>query len=147
MRKVRFVMNLFAMITTCVLTAVGVITTVISPVEKIESYTCWQILVVSFLCAVSTLVYPWDRVMKKGEFYLRGFLHYLMINAIVLGAGQWFGWYDVSNPFSVLVMVIIIAIIFVVVSAISWKKSKADADAMNERLLEYQRRNLETGKK
>lgn len=138
MKKFCFVMNCFAVITCCVVAAVAVFTTVIFPVESISPYITWQILLVSFLCAVSTLVYPWDKELKKGKFRLIITLHYIIINIIVLGFGILFDWYNYDNLLNVLTMIIMIAVIFAVVSVVSWKKSERDAKVMNEKLQKYQ---------
>lgn len=143
MKKFCFVMNCFAVITCCVVAAVAVFTTVIFPAEMISPYITWQILLVSFLCAVSTLIYPWDRGFKKSEFKLRIALHYIIINIIVLGFGHLFDWYATDNMLNIIVMVIMIAVIFAVVSVVSWKKSEQDAKVMNENLQKYQNYVLE----
>lgn len=138
MKKFWFVMNCFAVITCCVVAAVAAFTTVIFPAESISPYITWQILLVSFLCAVSTLVYPWDKELKKGKFRLIIALHYILINIIVLGFGILFDWYNYDNLLNVLTMIIMIAVIFAVVSVVSWKKSEMDAKVMNEKLQKYQ---------
>jgi len=94
----------------------------------------WQILLVSFLCSISTLIYPWDGDMKKSVIRLRIAIHYIMINGIVLGAGQLFSWYDVTDVFSTAMMLLSIALIFVIVSAGSWRKARREAEKMNEEL-------------
>lgn len=143
MKKFCFVMNCFAIITCCVVAAVAVFTTVIYPVEKISPYITWQILLVSFLSAVSTLIYPWDKEYKKNDFRIRVVLHYIIINIIVLGFGILFDWYATDNMLNIIVMVIMIAVIFAVVSVVSWKKSEQDAKVMNENLQKYQNHVLE----
>lgn len=138
MRKFRFVMDVFTTVTTCVLVAVGLFTTVFFPVERIKSTELWQILIVSFLCAVSVLIYPEDSKARGISFKIQVVVHYLLINAIVLGFGAWFGWYDLKNPLSVFVMALVIAVIFAVVSGVTWRRSKREAQELNERLREYQ---------
>lgn len=48
-----------------------------------------------------------------------------------------FGWYDPQKPDSVIAMTVAIAVIFAIVSGISWGRSARDARRMNERLQEY----------
>ena len=52
----------------------------------------WQILGVSFLCSISTFIYP-DREMSKKASTILMVVHYLIINAIVLGCGLKFVWF------------------------------------------------------
>ena len=125
------------MVSTCVMAVVALFTTVIDPAEWIEPVVLWQALMVSFLCAVSCFIFPWDVVLKKREIWIRTALHYLIINLIVLGFGNWFGWYHIDEWASLLAMLISIAVIYAIVACISWRKSKQDAQRMNERLMQY----------
>lgn len=127
------------MITACVLTATALFTTVIDPVDSITPHTLWQILITSFLCALSALIYPWERAIQKTEFYIRICIHYILINIIVLGCGCRFEWYHPAHFKSVVYMLILIAVIFAIVSLIMWKNSANDARQMNEKLGQYQK--------
>lgn len=140
MRKIRFLFEVFSMVTACVIIAVALFTTVLDPVDTLEPAILWQIPCISFLCSLGCLIYPWDRPLGKREMGVRIVIHYLLINGIVLTAGFWFRWYRVDNLGSVVVMLITIALIFGIVSAISWRKSAADAKRMNERLREFQQK-------
>lgn len=133
-----FLWNEFCMISTCVLTATALFTTLLSPEDSISPNTLWQVLFVSLLCTLSTLLYPWKRNIKKMGFYIRVATHYLLINAIVLSFGSRFNWYHPTHLKSTLSMLLSIAIIFAAVSFISWSHSAKDAKKMNERLEKYQ---------
>lgn len=134
MKKLKIIMSMFAAITTCVLFATALFTTVFFPLSEVSPSLLWQILVTSFLCAASTLVHQGER--KPAGFIV--FLHYLLINVIVLGAGYFFEWYDVKIMSNVIAMVVLIAVIYVVVIFIFWKKGIKDAEQMNRKLQEYQ---------
>ena len=147
MRKVKFIFRIFLMVTSCVIVSVAIFTTVFNHTDFLEPMILWQIPVVSLLCALGCLIYPWDVVMTKKEMGIRIFLHYLYINAVVMISGWLFDWYNVKSMKSVLYMVISIAVIFVVVSVISWRREAAEAKQMNEKLQEYQKeKGLEKGK-
>ncbi len=75
--------------------------------------------------------------MKKTELLIRIAIHYILINAIVLGFGSQFNWYHPTHLRSILSMLIAIAVIFAAVSVISWSLSAKDAKKMNERLEQY----------
>lgn len=139
MRKVNFIFRIFAMVTTCTVFATAVFTNFISHAESLNPMMLWEIPAVSMLCALGTLIYPWDVSMSKKETGIRIFLHYLYINAVVLVSGWLFDWYNVKSFKSVLYMVISIALIFAVVSAFSWRHEAVEAKRMNERLQEYQK--------
>lgn len=137
-KRLLFLWSEFCMIATCTLTATAFFTTLLSPVETISANTLWQVLLVSFLCTLSTLLYPWERKISKTELYIRIIIHYLLINVIVLGFGSRFGWYEPIHLTSTLSMLFSIAVIFAAVSLISWSHSAKDAKKMNERLEKYQ---------
>ncbi len=126
------------MVTTCVMAVIALFTTVVDPEEWIEPVVLWQALMVAFLCAaLSTFIFPWDRAMKKWEMRIRIAAHYLFINLIVLWFGNQFGWYRINDWISLLAMLISIAVIYAIVSCVSWHKAKQDAQKMNEGLMRY----------
>lgn len=140
MYKLKFIFYIFSTVTTCVLTAVAVFTTLLYPVDTLKSTVLWQILLVSGLCALGSLII-WGREMnpRRGEIVVRTVGHYIYCNVIVLGAGSLFDWYNASNPKSLITMIISVAVVYVVVSVISWRKAARDAEVMNSRLEEYQK--------
>lgn len=138
MRKIRFLIQTFSMVTTCVVFAVAVFTAGINPSEIVDAEIFWQIPLVSALCTLTSLIYPWDREMSKREVIVKTVIHYVLVNVVVLSSGAFFNWYDPSHFRNVCAMVLVIALIFGVVSIISWRKSAADAARMNERLEKYQ---------
>ena len=101
MRKMKTVLNKFMAITTGELLAVGFFTNILYPIDSITSDIFWQILFTSFLCALSTLIYPDDRISTRKAIMLM-IIHYFIIIAIVLGCGYLFGWYlsliHISEP-------------------------------------------------
>ena len=139
MRKIRFLMRTFSMVMTGVVFAVAVFTTVINPTETVETKLLWQMILVSALCTLASLIYPWDRAMSKTETIVRILIHYVYINVVVLWGGAFFDWYNPSRFGNIAAMMFAIAIIFGVVSVISWRKSAVDAARMNEKLEEYQK--------
>ncbi|MCM1191173.1 MAG: DUF3021 domain-containing protein [Butyrivibrio sp.] len=136
-RKMKFLADVFSMITSCIVIAVAVFTTVINPIERIQSVILWQIPAASLVLTLVSLIYPWDRPMGKLEIVLRTAVHYVLINLIVLGAGVIFDWYDPTNWRNVIAMLVSIAVIFALVDGISWRRSAREAREMNEKLKEY----------
>ncbi len=139
MRKMKMVLNKFMAITTGQLFAVGFFTNILYPIDSITSDIFWQILFTSFLCALSTLIYPDDKI-STGKAVMVSIIHYFIIIAIVLGCGYVFGWYTITHIKSVVYMILTITIIYGVISAISWKKAVDEANKLNERIQEYQKR-------
>ena len=82
---------------------------------------------------------------NKKSTKIRCVLHYLMVNVIVVVCGIWFEWFHTDDLAQVIGMLVLIAVIFLIVSAVSWKKVMKEADLMNRRLAEYQDHKEETG--
>lgn len=140
MRRLRFLFHIYAMVMVGVTLAVALFTTIISPIERVESVLLWQMMLVSGLCTLTSLIYPWNREMGKVEIIVKTVFHYVLVNVIVLGSGALFEWYNPSKFYSVAAMVLTIAAIFGVITAGSWKRAALDAARMNERLEEYQKK-------
>lgn len=139
-RKIRFLFEIFSMVTSCVVIAVALFTTVVNPVEAVEPVILWQIPCVSFLCSLGSLIHPWDRTPGKREMGIRIVVHFLLTNVIVLTSGFCFQWYRSDDLGSVAVMLVTIALIFGVVSAFSWSRDAGEAKRMNDKLREFQQK-------
>ena len=133
MTKFEFVLNKFYEITVWSLLA-SVVMTLISKSDMIPASLLWQIPLLSFLGALSSLIYPWDRSMTRKEFVIRIAIHYLIMNGIVLGGGSLFGWFDIHEPLQVAMMALSVAIIFFIISLYSWTKGNREAQKLNQRL-------------
>ena len=133
MSKFEFVLNKFYEITAWSLLA-SVVMTLISKSDMIPSSLLWQIPLLSFLGALSSLIYPWDRSMTRKEFVIRIAIHYLIMNGIILGGGGFFGWFDIHEPLQVAMMALSVAIIFFIISLYSWTKGNREAQKLNQRL-------------
>lgn len=141
--KIKTVLYTFAFVTTCVLFATAFFTTIFNGESgEVGTDTLWQILGVSALCSVGSLIYPEHEVGKKAVAVLKT-VHYIYVNVVVLGCGIWFGWFQADSISMVVVMVLMIGVIFLGVSAVMWKSAKNTATLLNERLAEYQNRNGE----
>lgn len=138
MEKLKLFMNTFCMITTGTTIALASFYMCNAPGEMLSPMSLWEILAVSAATALTTLIYPTDRDMGRVEMIVRIVLHYLAVNAIVLGAGHCFRWYHIDRASSLIPMLLTIAVIFGAVSGISWTQSAREAKRMNELLREYQ---------
>lgn len=144
MRRLRYLFHIYTMVMTGVVFATAIFITVINPMERVESVLLWQMAAVSGLCTLMSLIcYPWNREMGKMENIVRTTIHYVLINVVVLGSGAWFEWYDPARWGSVGAMMLSIAVIFGIVTFISWRKGKREAAEMNRRLEEYQKKDRE----
>ena len=136
MARIKVFFDVFTKVTTCVVFAVAIYCRIFSPGLNFKEDMLWQILLVSLLTSAGTLMYNDD--IKKNSMKVRCIIHYLMVNVIVVGCGIWFEWFYADNLAQVIGMLILIAIIFTVVSVVSWRKVEKEAELMNQRLAEYQ---------
>lgn len=134
MTKFEFVLNKFYEITAWSLFAAVAMTVLNGGYDTVPASLLWQIPLLSFLGALSYLIYPWDRSMTRKEFVIRIAIHYLIMNGIVLGGGSLFGWFDIHEPLQVAMMALSVAIIFFIISLYSWTKGNREAQKLNQRL-------------
>lgn len=134
MTKFEFVLNKFYEITAWSLFAAVAMTVLNGDYDTVPSSLLWQIPLLSFLGAVSCLIYPWDHSMTKKELVLRIIAHYFIMNGIILGGGGFFGWFDIHEPLQVAMMALSVAIIFFIISLYSWTKGNREAQKLNQRL-------------
>lgn len=141
MKKIRYIMNKFALIATGQLISVSLFTNVIYKADVIDANILWQILLTSFLCALSTVIYP-DFIVSRIKAIVLSIVHYLIIVLIVMLSGYEYNWYAINSGRSITYILTTITIVFVIISAISWKKSAIEADKMNKKLEEYHNDNF-----
>lgn len=139
MKKWKDLLFAFVCVTTCVVFVTAVYITIFWQQATLGVEILWQILTVSFLCSLGIYIYPEREVSGKTEKLLY-ILHYIISNVVVLGCGVWFGWFDTDNLPMVLGMVIAVALVFLLVSIVMWKRNQRTAALMNERLKEYQQK-------
>ena len=137
MKKIKDIFYTFVCVTTCVVFATALYTSIFWPGVALDSSILWKILMVSFLCSLGILVYP-EREVGKHLMLCIILLHYVWVNIVVLGCGLWFEWFLSDNLWQVLGMVLLIAVIFAIVSLVCWKRGKQMAALMNTKLKEYQ---------
>lgn len=136
MARLKMFFEVFTTVTTCVVFGVAVYCGIFFPGVQFGMEMMWQILLVSLLTSAGALMYK-DELSKKST-KIRCVLHYLMVNVIVVVCGIWFNWFHTDDLDQVIGMLILIAVVFLTVSVISWKKVMKEADLMNIKLAEYQ---------
>lgn len=97
----------------------------------------WQILIVSFFCSLCQFIYRnFPDKAGKGRFLMQNIFGYLYINAVVMGFGWWFEWFDTSNFFMVIGMVLVILIAYVVIAAYVFWADFRTSEQINRKLRE-----------
>lgn len=135
--RIKVVLTTFCYVTTCVVCGTAIFMNVFYEDPQNGPEILWQIMFVSFLCSLGTCIYP-DREMSGREMKVRIFIHYIMVNMIVLGCGNGYQWFRVGDVWMVIGMLVTIAVIFAIVSGVMWHQTKKEAKQLNEKLQEYQ---------
>ncbi len=138
MGRIKSFFHTYVCVVTGVLFATAFFITTFMPKVELEVSLLWQILFVSFLCSIMVLIYP-EKSISSQKRALLVFLHYVEVNAVVLGFGIYFNWFSIEYLPHVIGMLVVINVIFICVSAVEWKRSKEITRLMNERLAYYQK--------
>lgn len=141
MARIKVFLDVFTKVTTCILLGAAAYCSFFFYDGMFSRHLLWELLLVSFLTSLGVLFYTDD--LNKKSMRLVCILHYLFNNVVVVGCGLWFGWIDAKNPLQIVGMVVLVAVIFSVVSVLSWKKAASEAEQMNERLVKYQEKGKE----
>lgn len=97
----------------------------------------WQILLVSAICALeSLLLYNEKREFSKKEMLIRCFLTFAFVDITVLTFGFYFHWFHFSNWKMVLGMELCIVAVFAAIIGVSSLAGQKEADTMNKKLKE-----------
>lgn len=138
MARLKLFFDIWTKVTTGVLLAAATYCSFFFSDGMFSRHLLWELLLVSFLTSLGTLFYT-DTLDKK-NMKIACLLHYLLNNVIVVGCGIWFGWIDVENWLQIIGMVVLVALVFAVVSILSWRKAEKEAVLMNEQLVKYQKK-------
>lgn len=141
MARIKVFLDVFTKVTTSILLGAAAYCSFFFYDGMFSRHLLWELLLVSFLTSLGVLFYTDD--LNKKSMRLVCILHYLFNNVVVVGCGLWFGWIDAKNPLQIIGMVVLVAVIFSVVSVLSWKKAASEAEQMNERLVKYQEKGKE----
>lgn len=137
MKKIKDLFRVFSYVVTGVVFSTAIYVNIFWRGVPLGEGLLWEILLVSFLCSLGILLYPEKKTSRK-VMWLSRILHYVQVNVVVLGCGIWFEWFYADNLLMVLGMLLIIAVIFIAISVIAWKRAVHEAELMNERLKIYQ---------
>ncbi len=136
-KRLETMLSLYVKITTGILFVTALYITVFYGWElELKVDILWQILGLSFACALGSLVMP-----EEGERELSGksmlaciLLYYVYVNLVVLFSGFRFGWFSFDSLKQVLGMVAAIAFVYIGVMLLSFWKEYREAERINRKL-------------
>ena len=142
--KLKMLMDIFGKVTFGVLIAAAVFISVFGGFDaQISVKILWQILAVSAVCSVPVLMFDSSKELSKKGMFARQLLYFIFVNIVVLGLGKLFEWFSFQNFSMVLFMEVLIIAVYAVVNIICYLSDRADAQSMNEKLLEMKKNKKE----
>lgn len=137
-RKIREILLTFCMVTTGSILVSAAYIKVFWPGDpQVNVDILWQLPLIAFVCCLGNFFYS-QREVSRRSILCRKLLHYLYINAVVLGGGYHFAWIERGNLPMLAVMAFGILIVFAAVSAVLWSWHKKETANLNRKLQEYQ---------
>lgn len=128
----------FCMVTTGSVLVCAVYNKIFWPGDvSLDEDILWQLLALALLCSLGNFIHPYQEISRRRVLIDKG-LHYLYINAVVLGCGYGFGWIDQDNVSMLFVMLLGILLVFAAVSFVVWRLHAKESENLNRKLREYQ---------
>ena len=96
-RRIREILLTFCMVTTGSMFVSAAYIKVFWPGDpQVNVDILWQIPVIAFVCSLGNFIHPY-RAVSRRRVICQKILHYLYINAMVLGGGYYFAWIEKGN--------------------------------------------------
>ncbi len=128
----------FFICTTCITFLEGIIGMLFFPEEKFGYEAFFSPPLFAFFSILFGLVVKSKKELSVKQVIFRRFLHFLMIEALVLGLNYMAG--RKYTPIALFTLVFSIAFVFVSVYFFIWLNDRRSAALFNEKLKQYQRR-------
>lgn len=139
MNWIKMIFLIFLYIVACTIIASALFITFIIPETYLEATFLWQVILLSALCSLTTLIFYSNHELSKKSLLLRNIIHLFAIVSIMLGGSLYFRWINIDNTFSIVIMLISIVVVYIVVTVASFMNNKIMANQLNERLEQIKR--------
>ena len=137
--KINFVIKIYVQIAAMIMLGAAVYITIFWGVDcELSGKILWQIMGISLLCALCSLLLCSQKELSKREMLIREILHFLCVNIITLTGGFIFEWFYLSDWKMVIGLETTIICVYAVIMAINYRLNKKTADEMNRRLKKLQ---------
>lgn len=128
----------FVVVTTFSLLATALFISFFYPGEEFHVNILWQILAISFLTSLTSLVFCSNRTISKKEVLVRMFLQMLMVLIILVSCAFCFEWVSLSRISLLLAFVLLVIIVYLVIFSLLYFSEAKNAEKINQKLYELQ---------
>lgn len=105
--------------------------------EELPKYLIFQILGVGALTALITTLAFTKETKSTKHYILISVVHYVTMCIIMIGLGTLFGWINLSF-WGALLMAVYVAVVYIIVFALTYIIAKKEADELNRAISERQ---------
>lgn len=138
MKFLKAFLNFFTSITTAI-TAVLSVVVLVSGYEGLSPFITLQILSAGAITALLTAAVYSVEFRSKKHFLIMTAVHYVLLCITMAVLGAVFGWTGTSVP-GIVMMCIYVAVVYIIVYAITYVLMKKEADKLNRALNERNRK-------
>lgn len=104
------------------------------PDAELDVSLLWQVVIMSFISALGTLIYISKKELGKKQMKVRKTLHFVFTLVVVLGIAIGCDWIDASKIPQLLVMLLMISGLYFAVCRAMLLWSEKEAESINRRL-------------
>jgi len=94
------------------------------------------LFIAAALCSLTQFIFYAKRPLNKKLVIIRQIIHLAIVLAIVLCTAYFMGWIGREKPVQILLFIGYVVVVYVFITAVSIRKSKKLADALNRKLKE-----------
>ncbi|PHV69303.1 hypothetical protein CS063_16445 [Sporanaerobium hydrogeniformans] len=135
----RVILYSFFMITTGSIFAAALFITFLIPEARFGVEILWQIISISLLSSLLSIVFYSQRELSKRESIVRQGIHYILINMILISSGYYFEWFKFSEVRKLIIFIALVLVVYMSVRIGIFVSEQKEANKLNEKIKEYQK--------
>jgi hypothetical protein len=133
-KKAVKIVQTFAYVIAGITISASIFITLFVPGLRFTILLLWQIIIMSAVCALGNLIYYYKEVLSKRQMRIRIICHYIYINLVVLSGSFLWGWLTPGLIPEFLLMLLLIAIVYVIITFVSFRQEMKIAESINREL-------------
>lgn len=123
----------YAIVLAAICSILPMVSLIINEWKDETSLQLWYLSLMALFCALGEVIIMESetRNRSKKETIIRFICHYIYINIVVILLGIRVGWFSLVNYIEIVILAIMIAVIYLINTLISYYKDKNLADKVN----------------